>query len=270
MALPETNREIYHRNPLAEVTVQLRFPPILRIEAEAPAQFQEAIRERYPFYRQAITAGQLPPDLPLPPPIRNLIQGMGTPAGPVQHFFETQDRKCSVTLSRESLALKTMTYARWEEFRDQLEAVRVTFEQVYRPASYTRIGLRYVDVIRRSRLGLDGVRWGELLNPWIGGELSAPELDEGVDSAQRQVHCKLEGDDCFLWLRTGFAQAEPPSSGAPKENCFLLDCDFHTHGSTETTNVTVILNTFNRTAGNLFRWAIRDRLRNALQPQPLE
>ena len=38
------DRCIYRRSPLIEVICQLRFPAILRIDAQAPAQFQEAIR----------------------------------------------------------------------------------------------------------------------------------------------------------------------------------------------------------------------------------
>ena len=268
MALPETNREIYTRNPLAEVTAQLRFPPILRIEAETPVQFQEAIRDRYPLYRRAMATSQLPQEIP--PPVRNLIQGMGGGAGPVQHVFETQDRKWSVMLSRETLTLKTTAYTRWEEFRGQIDRIRATFEQVYRSASYSRLGLRYIDIIRRSILGLDGIAWSELLNASIGGELSAPEFGESIDSVNRQMHCKLDGDDRFLWLRTGIPQPEMAKPSTPKEICFLIDCDFHTHGPTEINNVTATLNNFNRASGNLFRWAIRPRLRDALQPQPLE
>ena len=262
MALPETNRVIYSRNPLAEVTAQLKFPPILRIEAEAPAQFQDVIRDRYPLYRRVAAAGQLPADLPAA--VRNLIQGMGAAAGPIQHLFESQDRKSVVTLSRESLASKTTSYVRWETFRDQLESLRSTLERIYQPASYSRLGLRYVDIIRRSILGLESVPWADLLNPSIGGELTAPELAESIDSASSELHCKLDGDNCFLTLRTGIAFAKPT-----KEKCFLIDCDFHTHERTELAHVTATLNTFNRASGNLFRWAIRDRLRDALQPHPL-
>jgi uncharacterized protein (TIGR04255 family) len=270
MPLPETSREVYARNPLAEVTAQLRFPPILRIEAETPAEFQESIRDHYPLYRRAVAAGQLPPDLPAP--VRNLMQGMGAATGPAQHVFDAQDRKWSATLSREALTLKTTDYKRWEEFRNHLERIRTTFEKIYRPATYTRVGLRYIDVIRRSKLELNGVPWGDLLNPSIGGELSSPELGESIDQATRQVHCKLEGNNCFLWLRTGLAQPETTNSRTSKEDkesCFLIDCDFHTHGPTEISDATTTLNTFNRASGNLFRWAIRDRLRGALQPQPL-
>jgi len=262
MALPDTDRVIYSRNPLAEVTAQLRFPPILRIEAESPAQFQDAIRDRYPLYRQVRAAGQLPADLPAP--VRNLIGSMGAAAGPIQHLFETQDRKSVVTLSRESFSFKTTSYTRWEIFRDQLETIRCALEQIYRPASYRRLGLRYVDIIRRSILELENVPWKDLLHPSIGGELTAPELGESIDSASSELHCKLDGDNCFLTLRTAIAFAEPA-----KEKCFLIDCDFHTHKQTDLANVTATFNRFNRASGNLFRWAIRERLRDALQPQPL-
>jgi len=267
MALPETNREVYRRNPLAEVTAQLRYPPILRIEVESPAQFQEAIRDRYPLYRQVVPAGQLPTNVPTP--VRQLIQGMGPAAGPLQHVFETQDRTSGVTLSRESLTLRTTTYSRWEDFREQLSRLRETFEGIYRPGYYVRLGLRYVDIVRRSILGLNDVPWGELLNPATGGELSTKEFGENIDSAQRRLHCKLEGEDRFLTLNTGIALAEPPGPDGVKEKCFLIDADFHTHKRTENANVTTALDTFNRASGNLFRWAIRPRLREALEPRPL-
>jgi uncharacterized protein (TIGR04255 family) len=263
MPLPETNRAIYARNPLAEVAAQLKFPAILKIESEVPADFQDRIRESYPRYQQVRTAAQLPAELP--PQVRNLIQGMGAAAGPIQHIFESQDRKAVVTLSRESLTFKTTNYTRWEAFRDPLEVIRTVLEQVYRPAFYSRLGLRYVDIIRRSVLGLNDVSWSDLLKAWIGGELTAPEFSNDIDQATSQTHCKLDGENAFLWLRTGIALAEPT-----KEKCFLVDCDFHTHKRTEITNVTVALDTFNRASGNLFRWAIQDRLRDALQPQPLD
>jgi uncharacterized protein (TIGR04255 family) len=263
MPLPETNRAIYARNPLAEVAAQLKFPAILKIESEIPAQFQDQIRDRYPRYQQVRAAAQLPAELP--PPVRNLIQGMGAAAGPIQHVFGTQDRKAVVTLSRESLSYKTTSYTRWETFREPLEGLRTVLEQVYRPAFYSRLGLRYVDIIRRSVLGLNDVPWGELLKPWIGGELASAELGSEIDQATSQTHCKLNGDNAFLWLRTGIALAEPN-----KEKCFLIDCDFHTHQRTEMANVTTALNIFNRASGNLFRWSIQDRLRDALQPQPLD
>jgi uncharacterized protein (TIGR04255 family) len=174
-----------------------------------------------------------------------------------------------VTLSREILILRTTGYTQWEKFSEQLSRVRETLESIYRPAYYVRVGLRYVDIVRRSILGLNNVPWEDLLNPAIGGELSAPEFGESVDSAQRKLHCKLEGENRFLTLNTGIALADPTDPGGVKERCFLIDADFHTHQRTENQNVTAALDSFNQASGNLFRWAIRPRLREALEPQPL-
>ena len=41
-------RHIYRRNQLTDVICQLRFPEILTISANAPADFQEAIRDEFP------------------------------------------------------------------------------------------------------------------------------------------------------------------------------------------------------------------------------
>lgn len=267
MTLPTTDREIYNRNPLAEVTAQLQFPPILRIEAEVPSQFQEAIRDRYPLYKKINSAAQLPAEIPAP--VRNLIQGMGGAAGPTLHIFESTDQKLAVCLSHQTLALKTTAYVQWEAFRDLLEFVRDRFQTVYQPPSYTRIGLRYVDIIRRSILGLENVRWSELINPGVGAALTADEFAEGIDSASSQTHCQLDGEDNFLLLRTGIAHAGPRQPGGSPEKCFVIDSDFHSHKVTELGHVTNRLDTFNRFSGNLFRWAIRPPLRGALQPQLL-
>ena len=49
----------YGKNQLTDVICQLRFPEILSINTNPPAQFQEAIRQEYPRY-------QLRQDIPAP------------------------------------------------------------------------------------------------------------------------------------------------------------------------------------------------------------
>ena len=47
-----------------------------------------------------------------------------------------------------------MGYTQWEDFTRHIEFVVPLFEEEYRPAFYTRVGLRYVDAITRGNLGL--------------------------------------------------------------------------------------------------------------------
>ena len=44
----QEERCVYQNNQLADVICQLRFPEILSISANLPAQFQDAIRDAYP------------------------------------------------------------------------------------------------------------------------------------------------------------------------------------------------------------------------------
>jgi uncharacterized protein (TIGR04255 family) len=259
MSFPDSARVIYQKNPLAEVSAELKFPTILKIDSNSPAEFQDLIRADYPTYKRVRGTIAIPSGIPQP--VQNIIKGMPIPSGPPQHLFATEDRKWVVSLTRERLGLKTVAYQRWEEFRDRFLALQQHFENIYQPAFYSRVALRYVDIIRRSILGLDGVPWSELLKPYIAAELAIPDLAERIDSASSDLHCSLEGTNCFLTLKTSMAIAEPNN-----EKCFVIDNEFHTHSRTEITDVSKFLDTFNRTSGRLFRWAIEQRLHDALQP----
>ncbi|MBL8785507.1 MAG: TIGR04255 family protein, partial [Deltaproteobacteria bacterium] len=50
--IPESPRVIYASNPLADVICQVRFPRILRIDNELPADFQDAIRGQFPHFAE--------------------------------------------------------------------------------------------------------------------------------------------------------------------------------------------------------------------------
>ncbi|MCH7755956.1 TIGR04255 family protein, partial [candidate division KSB1 bacterium] len=52
MPFPEVKRVIYKKNPLDRVICQLRFSPILKIDAEIPAEFQDMIRADFPNYSE--------------------------------------------------------------------------------------------------------------------------------------------------------------------------------------------------------------------------
>ena len=52
MLFPEVKRVIYKKNPLDRVICQLRFPPILRIDAEPPVKFQDRVRKEFPYYSE--------------------------------------------------------------------------------------------------------------------------------------------------------------------------------------------------------------------------
>lgn len=261
MPFPESPRVIYETNPLEEVICQLRFPPILRIDSEIPAAFQEAIRVQYPLFTEATTDA-----LPMPKEIARLLgQDFSIRAGNPNFTFTSEDELWKVTLTREFLALTSLKYVRWEDFKAHLALPLKACENQYAPTFYSRIGLRYKDVIRRSKLGLENVPWAELLEQHIAGTLGLLEFADAIKHAVQDILIDLDGDSSQVRIRHGLTQAN--SNG---EVCYLVDSDCFTKQRTEKEHALRQLDSFNKTAGRLFRWCITDRLHRALGPQPVE
>lgn len=261
MLFPDVPRVIYQFNPLAEVICQLRFPAILKIDTEPPAAFQEQIRAEYPFY-ESKSPWRLPAGLP--PNLAQMLVADLSLGGLKSHDFSSQDRAWSLNLTREYLALTCRSYERWEDFRDRLRGACDALVQHYNPALFTRIGLRYRDVIRRSRLQLTETPWSELLRPWISGVLGNTDTVTHVHSAALSFLIDLPEEAGRVQAAGGLA-----IDGPSNEVVFLIDSDFHTEKQTEPSDVFNYLNILNRYAGRFFRGCITDRLHEAMRPLPV-
>jgi len=259
MPIPTSDRVVYRNNPLAEVICQLRFPAILRIEAEAPVNFQDRIRQEYPEYRLA-------PVFPteLPATALALLQGANPESPKHVHEFISAEGAWSVSLARTFLALKTTQYVRWEEFRLRMQNLMTTLVDTFQPAYYSRVGLRYVDVIQRSRLNLEGRPWGDLLKPHIAAEFCEPGWAADIDQSSKQISVRLPDAAGRVLIRHGLVFAQESN-----EPCYIFDADFFLDAQrTEIRDAANILERFHRCAGNLFRWCIQPALHAALGPQP--
>jgi uncharacterized protein (TIGR04255 family) len=262
MGFPEAPRVFYENNPLDEVVCQLRFPPILKIEAEIPSVFQEQIRTTFPLYENKPASSVL---AGLPAALASaLLQEFPLGTGRTAHEFTTSDRQWTLSLTRDFIALTCRQYRRWEDFKDHLQPALQSLLELYAPAFYSRVGLRYVDVIRRSTLGLDGVGWGELLQPWIAGPFAEPGISPNVDNAATDLLIGLPQLGANVRVRHGLVLHQEN-----QEPSYLIDADIFDESQVGPTDVFSKLNLLNRQAGLLFRWCIRQRLHDAMHPQPL-
>ena len=260
MPFPETRRVIYQTNPLEQVACLLHFPPILRIEAESPAPFQDRLRNEYPLFQETRHA-QLP--VGLPPEIAGVVRENLPKSGRIFYEFLSGDRIWSVALGGGVLGLKTVKYERWEAFRKRLQHLVKWLVDLYQPAFFSRLSLRYVDVIRRSRLGLDRTApWSELLEPHIAGELVPLQAAADVELATRWLRVKLREDCGHVLLKHGLTLDHS------KEICFVIDGDFFLERQIGADGVLGALDALNRRSGRLFRWCIRDELHEAMGPAP--
>lgn len=258
MPFPSTERVIYGKNPLRAVICQLRFPPILRIETETPADFQEEIRHLYPSYTEPVLS--LPAGLPPQTP-RELARELRTYS---PHRFESEDEKWTISLGKNFLAMSTTGYERWEDFATRLDVPLGALKAVYSPAFFERIGLRYQDLIVKADLGLENESWSELLQPHIAGALSSPNgVPEAVLETASRFVVALEEHETKIQVRHGLAEEESGSAGKP---AYMIDSDFFSAARTGVDDAPDILEYFHRFSGSLFRWCLRDRLHRAMEP----
>lgn len=258
MLFPAVERAIYGKMPSEEVICQLRFPTLLRIESEKPAQFQEQIRTHYPLLKEKKTD-----QLPIPEEIRKMM-GLEFHVGTGKRVFEflSEDELWTVSLSSDALSLTSRAYERWEGFKDHLRLPLETLIGLYAPSFFTRIGLRYRDVIRRSALGEQATTpWSELLRPHIAAELSASDIASSVAHATHEVTFDLP-DKGRLRVMHGLAQVSDEVS-------YVIDADFFTQERKVTKDAWESLDRFNTEARHFFRWCITERTHLALEPKPV-
>jgi uncharacterized protein (TIGR04255 family) len=263
MPFPVAQRVHYRRNPLQQVICQLRFPAVLRIDAEVPAAFQERIRDSFPIYK-AVRQPSI--EIGLPEPLSKILgEHLSALTVPVTHQFKSADDRWLLSLCNSFLALTDTKYTRWEEFREKLDLPLQSLESEYRPAFFDRLGLRYQNLIRRSDYGLENVSWSELLKPHISAELSSSDIASEIEQAARQVVIAVENGK----VQVQHGLIAPRRNDGLVEQCFGIDADFYRDQRTEVANGRAILDGFSRIAGWLFQWCITKRLHEAMEPEPI-
>lgn len=253
-------RCIYEKNMLLEVICQLRFPDILKIEAQEPFAFQDAIRSEYPQYAKRVEQ--------LPPQQQN---GKLAPQGSVNnHQFISEDGHWKVSLTKSFIALSTHAYVRWEDFAGRLDRVLAAFIQAYAPAYFSRVGLRYINAFRREALGLEDTPWRELIQPGYLGLMGDEDAQEHAFAKNEQsVTAAMPGGaKCNIKCGPGvLRKVHAQTRQTQEEKVYMLDLDLYMESKTPIQHAVPALNVVHGNAGSLFRGAITDTLHDALRPQ---
>lgn len=263
MLFSDRPRTHYNNAPVHEVICQLRFPSILSINQTEPADFQEMIRDEFPQYlrRQDIRQPRL----------------VSTPAGPkleqqpplTNYHFISEDNCWKINLTQEFISLSTIRYANWETFARHLDKPLAAFIQLYKPAYFERVGLRYVNLFSRQRLEEEGTPWSELIAPAYLGALQEDDVEEScVFTSGVDLMMKLD-NSCQTKIHAGPGRLKPKSPNTPQdtEAKFVLDMDLVMNGHTPCTLAAAGLETLHGHANRIFEGALTDRLRDAMLPE---
>ena len=203
----------------------------------------------------------------IPKEIKALVEQVPwpKPAGSTTHKFLTRDKKRFISLTEDFIALTETDYKKWEDFRVEMARAEKAVQEIYAPTFYSRVGLRYRDIIRPQSLGFESVNWSDLLKPHIIGELA--DLNIGDTITDIRTRCVInipEIKDARVILNHGLLK-----EGKEAPLSYLIDADFAVDNVEVTNESFNILDTFNRLAGRLFRWAITDTLHIAMGPESI-
>lgn len=258
----DASRVQYRKPQLVEVICQLRFPAILSIGAKDPVDFQERIRREYPRYSRNIE--KLPPKLMGQPGNMKLQEQPEV----VNHQFLSADGRWKVNMTNNFIALATPAYTTWEAFAARLDFILASFVELYEPAYFERIGLRYINAISRRALELEDYSFADLIQPAYLGLLSEEDVQERAFlHASQEAELNLPGG-CRLKLKCGPGMVKRGKQ-EDKEIKFILDEDLYMAGKVEIPHCAAALNTVHIHADRVFRGAITQTLHNAMEPEDL-
>ncbi len=250
----------YQNSQLAEVICQLRFPEILTIEANVPAAFQEAIRNEFPLYsvRQESPA----------PVLTGNPGNLSVKSQPQtnNYQFASADGIWRVNLTSKFISLSCNRYTCWEDFAAMLDKPLAAFIQVYRPAFFSRVGLRYLNFISRKALNLEDTPFRELMQPAYLGILAQEDVPEEITGrCSMEAEVALRGG-CKCKLHAGPGMVKRGNQ-QDQEIKFIFDQDLYMDGNVPVNVSAGALQILHGHAFSIFRGAITDTLHDAMLPE---
>ena len=255
-------RCINSKNPQGEVNSQQRFPEILTIGANAPVDFQEAIRQQFPRYaaKQEASAPQITGS-----PGNFSLKNQPTT---VNYQFASADGVWRVNLTSKFISLACSRYTCWEDFAKQLDQPLAAFIKIYKPAFFERVGLRYLNFISRSSLDLEGVPFRDLIAPCYLGPMAEEDVSEaGCVRSSVDTELTIRGG-CKVKLHAGPGLVKR-NGQAESEVKFIFDQDLFMSGNIPVNLSAGALQTLHSQAYPIFRGAITPLLHNAMEPEVL-
>jgi uncharacterized protein (TIGR04255 family) len=238
----------YRKTGLSTVVCQLRFNPILKIGQGVPADYQDLVRATFPiFVREESIELKFAMGIALPPAVETL------PPPPATWRFRTEDEAWVAGLGANFVSLETTAYHHFPDFARRFEILLAALTSVYGIQSFTRVGLRYVNLFKSSDFPGG---WTSRINPSLLGPIADPQVGSDVTGAQQLF--ALGGDDWTIAVRHGLDASQN----------YFLDMDHATETKVEAEFVRRRLADFNRRTFQVFRWAITDRMHDEMEPRP--
>jgi uncharacterized protein (TIGR04255 family) len=237
LSVPQVAREHYARNFIRQAVCELRFPTIFEIDDKRPpAAFWNAVRRVFQTH-----------DL-----INKVNLGPAKVEHGSAHRFTSPKGRWTAVLRSSSVSLETSQYSSFEDFEQNLRVIVNAASQMIDSEFYTRIGLRYINLLPTGDEGVDG---------WVNPVLVAP-LVTGVLGDSSEFAGQVRGNTACggYYFQHGFGvdQAVNSSKG------YVLDFDFYCD-DVPVAKAWETIGVLHSEEHSLFRWALGSKAQAHLQ-----
>lgn len=181
----------------------------------------------------------------------------------------SEDGVWRINLTSRFIALACSRYTNWETFAKQLDVPLAAFIQIYKPAYFHRVGLRYINTFSRKELDLEDVPYNELIQSRYLGLLDDCEISE-----QAASRCSMDAEVAIrngcrakIHAGPGLVKRSGQSDGEVR---YIFDLDLFMTGNLRVNYSAGALQTLHSQAYPIFRDAITHRLHDAMDPMPAE
>lgn len=232
----------FPRNFIRQAVCELRFPTLMSLGgAKPPEKFVAALRKRFPISET----------------INEVTVGAGQSSVTSHaHQFKSTKLVWTASLKQSAVVLESMRYSTYADFRERAQDVLDAALLVIDSDFFTRVGLRYINVVPTDEAPM---------TEWINPALVQPLIGHGftgISEFAGKLAMSAEDGGCLLQHGVSIKGDEPGPTQRPPD--YVIDIDTY-RVDIPAGDVMSILDANHRQAFSLFSWALGSRAKALLQ-----
>lgn len=242
VAIRSKNVDQYKRNFLRQAVCELRFPTLMELgEPRPPASLVKALRKEYPHLELA----------------NEVTVGIGGTGSNNTHIFRSAKLTWSVSLKQSALSVETTSYTDYAHMRERVLRVVEAAAKVIDSDFFTRIGLRYINVIDSDTDPVHGWVNPELVGPLLSGYFT------GIHEYAGKLQLAAIDGGCLLQHRILLKQKHASEETRAE---YLLDIDSF-RNEIPLSDTGSALDAMHKQVFDVFDWAIGPKAREHLSAE---
>lgn len=235
------NVDRYKRNFLKKAVCELRFPTLLELGGPTPPpSLVNALRKEYPHLETAneVTLG---------------FTGSTNGSSHV-HTFRSAKQTWAISIKQSSLTIETTAYTEYAEMKKRILGIVGAAQKTIDTDFFTRVGLRYINVIETKFDPADG---------WVNPVLVAPIQQRAFANIHEfagKIFLTAEDGGCLLQHGIRIMPKSKGESVAPE---YFIDVDTF-RNETALHDVADVIHVMHAQAFDVFDWALGPKAREFL------